>query len=498
MSMMQMLLGAGGAPAESYWWRYASSGYGILSDWRESLGVDSNGNVHVIGAQTTSSTNWYGKFDKDGTLETSKSFTGNSGLSGIMIDSSDNIYIADSAAKSGVYQASNFFVTKYNSSLVAQYEKEAGSDGDTYGAGGNPWKRYDTIYACATNGTLTYLGGYFGLGNTVGKNAGLLCLDSSGDLVDNSGTKWAHWMYPGDGSQGDPTYIYGLAMDSSGGCYYVGQSRYNGHNSAMIGYWRNAATYADTSPNWHKNLKRDNTTNTQCEFYKCAVDSGDNVIAVGKINLGGAWNCMIQKYNSSGTLQWEDTLGGGFPTNFASVAVDSDDNIYVGGWSERTEHGVSGGYTIPSSNTITKYNSSGTLQWMRVFSMDGGTEATGAKSIKVVGDVIYCGLVERCTEFPSNNNAAFILKVPTDGSLTGAYPGDAGDAADGTLIYGTGVLGSGGTEHATAAQYATASQWPMQVQTAATWGQVTTQEDTDGSFSVANLTVSDVGGSAIE
>ena len=501
MSMMQMLLGAGGAPAESYWWRYMSGGgYGKLTVYGNNLAVDGNGNVYAVGMQTTSATNWWTKLDKDGTTEISKTAGGNSGLSGILTDSSDNVYIVDSMAKNMTGlggNATNFYVTKYNSSMVTQWETEAGSDPSTYGGGGN-YKRFDTPFASATNGTLTYIGGYWGLGDTVGKNAGLVCLDSSGDIVDNSGTKWAHWMYPGDGSQGDTTYIYGIAIDSSGGCFYAGQSRYAGYDSAMIGYWRNADTYGDTSPNWHKNLKRDNTANTQCYFQDCAVDSSDNVIAVGRISLGGTWNCMIQKYNSSGTLQWEDTLGGGFPTRFECVAIDSDDNIYVGGWSERTEHGVSGGYTIPSSNTITKYNSSGTLHWMRVFSMDGGTESEGVKHIEVVGDAIYCGLYERTSEFPNNNAAAFILKVPTDGSLTGAYPGDDGDAADGTLIYGTGVLGSGGTEHATAAQYATAAQWPMQVQTAATWGQVTTTQPSPASYSFSDYTPSDVSGSTIE
>ena len=86
--------------------------------------------------------------------------------------------------------------------------------------------------------------------------------------------------------------------------------------------------------------------------YAVATDSSDNVYVAGSRSTS---NGIIAKYNSSGTLQWQRTLASDSRATIESVAVDSSGNVIVAGY-----------YQFSAANTfahITKYNSSGTLQW---------------------------------------------------------------------------------------------------------------------------------------
>ena len=81
----------------------------------------------------------------------------------------------------------------------------------------------------------------------------------------------------------------------------------------------------------------------------------------------GNIKCFTAKFNSSGTIQWQRTLDGSTQHDRGTgIAVDSSGNVYIAGFGAWTS-GKS--YEI----LIAKYNSSGTLQYQRTLGGGGNT-----------------------------------------------------------------------------------------------------------------------------
>lgn len=111
------------------------------------------------------------------------------------------------------------------------------------------------------------------------------------------------------------------------------------------------------------------------ETYALAIDSADNIYISGKSFDSGEGNgdFIIAKYNSSGTIQWQRVLGGASPETPRGLFADSLDNIYLTGYTSSAGEGSSDMF-------IAKYNSSGTIQWQRVL---GGSSLDRFKSVVV-------------------------------------------------------------------------------------------------------------------
>ena len=130
----------------------------------------------------------------------------------------------------------------------------------------------------------------------------------------------------------------------------------------------------------------------------CFYDSSGNVYSGGY----HASDNYFVKMNSSGTLQWVKTFGGGqaFPNN---GAVDSVGNVY----------------TQVNNGTVAflvKFNSSGTVQWQRTI--------YGAASTSNCGTVVVLSDNFLFVTFSASDGSgvnAYPMVVPTDGSKTGTY-----------------------------------------------------------------------------
>jgi uncharacterized delta-60 repeat protein len=171
-------------------------------------------------------------------------------------------------------------------------------------------------------------------------------------------------------------------------------------------------------------------------FDAVATDSADNAIVAGYTfsNTAGSADCVIGKYNSSGTQQWLRRLGGTGFDRFSSVAVDASNNIIAVGSSASVVSGI----TVA---LVVKYNASGTVLWSRRLNESGVSSTLVTVAVDSNDDIIVVG-------------GALIAKYDTSGTLLwardllgGILSSVAVDSADNIIAAGrTTVVGAGGND----------------------------------------------------
>ena len=92
---------------------------------------------------------------------------------------------------------------------------------------------------------------------------------------------------------------------------------------------------------------------------------------------------LLAKFSSSGTVQWQKTLGGRRDDYGYSVAVAPDGSVYVCG--ETTSAGAGNNDFL-----LAKFSTSGALQWQKTL---GGSSYDDGRSVAVApdGSVYVCG-----------------------------------------------------------------------------------------------------------
>lgn len=165
--------------------------------------------------------------------------------------------------------------------------------------------------------------------------------------------------------------VRNLAVDSSGNVIVVGYGSLAPFYSFIIKYDSNGTLQ------WQRQL-----VETSGAAYGVITDSADAVYIGGVDSSGSNQYGYVAKYNSSGTLQWQrklsDTSVGGF-AYVQSLTKDSSNNIYAVGY------GYNGSIYY---STIVKYNSSGTIQWQRRYTISSAANA-GANDVAVDASNVY-------------------------------------------------------------------------------------------------------------
>jgi uncharacterized delta-60 repeat protein len=265
----------------------------------------------------------------------------------------------------------------YNGSanaIDAAYVVAADRDGNIYVAGQSQGKNsgYDIVtikYNSA--GTQQWIASYDGpghgndgatdiaidpFGNVVvtGFSYGGFSSDSDYVTIKYNPAGVRQWVARHNGTANARDFATALAIDGSGNIYVTGYSyNYNSYNNWSHHYGTikyNPSGAQQWIRTYHFN--RDGATSI-------AVDKMGNVYVTGVSGSGaGTWDYATVKYNSSGVEQWVVRYNGeGNDEDWgAALALDSQANVYVTGYSKGNGSGF-------DAATI-KYSSSGIAQWV--------------------------------------------------------------------------------------------------------------------------------------
>ena len=349
---------------------------GSDNDRANDVAVNSSGDVYVVGQTAStgagSNSGWIGKFDSQATEQWQRTLgsTNSDRFEQVSLDSSDNVYVDGYSQGVGQGQYDGVIV-KYNSSGTLQWQRTLGGSSQDF-----------LIGSIADSSGNVYVAGQTSSTGQGSYDALFAKYNSSGTL------QWQRTC--GDSNSG---VARGAGLDSSDNLYTAG---YQGTNTNVFKY-NSSGTFQ-----WAKQLEVGDAQDI-------AVDSSGNSFIVGQ-HSGGGPHLRIHKRNNGGDFQWQKTLGGTGTTYGYGICLDSSGNIYVVGETNVEGAGI-------QDVLILKYNSSGTLQWQRTL---GGTGADYGIGIAHdgSGNVIIAG---RTYSAGAGNADILIAKLPDDGSLTGTY-----------------------------------------------------------------------------
>ena len=372
---------------DPYWFaNFGGSGSGRGAG----IAHDSSGNVYIVaGTSITGSQDpVIVKYNASGVIQWQRTLGGTNTDYGFEIDtdSSGNVYIVGETNSAG-QGGGDFLIAKYNTSGVIQWQRVLGASGTDTGYG-----------ITVDNSGNVYVSGSTGGGGGANYNILIAKYDTSGAI------QWQRAL-----SDSNDLRARDIVVDSSGNLYNVSVASHQGQGS-----WDTLIIKYDNSGNlqWQRVLGASSN-----DFgYGIAVDSSSNVYVCGSSYGTGAGmqNLFVAKYNSSGSIQWQRTIGYSSTNTYGNgVDVDSSGNVYVAGYTDATGAGNSQDY---ARSLIAKYDTSGTLQWQRTF-----------------GQSTFSGLTEEITVDSSDNfyitgysdsgQKGLIVKLPGDGSETGTYSG---------------------------------------------------------------------------
>jgi uncharacterized delta-60 repeat protein len=316
-------------------------------DAATSIAVDTTGNVYVTGSSPDSLTAGdYAtiKYDEYGNELWVILFDGPVGgedaATAVAVDSAGNVYVTGASRDS--LTADDYATIKYDPAgselWVARY------DASTLDLNDRAWAT-----AVDTAGNVYVTGQTF---------VSDVSSDYSTLKYDSAGFKMWSARYDGPGNGVDAAYD--LDVDPAGSVYITGESEGNGtdYDYATIKY------DVDGNETWV--ARYDGPSNLEDHSYAMAVDSAGNVYTTGASEGSGTgYDYATIKYDAYGSEIWVARYNG--PGNIAdyaeAIAVDSNGNVYVTGYSNGT--------TSASDYATIKYDALGNEIWVARYNGPG-------------------------------------------------------------------------------------------------------------------------------
>jgi hypothetical protein len=358
-----------------------------------SIAADSSNNIYITGYTSLNDPGYFNtiliKISQNADIQWQRSL-GNSTTyeygNGVGVDSSGNAYIAGTADF-------DYLIAKYDTLGNLQWQRRLANA--TY-------TQYCSDATADASGNIYITGAMIDPAG-VTLNKAIIKYNTSGTL------QWQRSL----GSNANNEYGYSIAVDPGGNSYICGTTD-TGFSSAnfdiLIAKYNTSGTIQ-----WQRTLGgAGGGTNDQFS-YGIAADPGGNSYICGSTTSGSlnGSNTIIAKYNTSGTLQWQRTLGGASINEVArSIAVDSSNNVYICG-----DTNIDGG--ARDASFLAKYDTNGNIQWQRNFVNDNYDHAIYGIAVdsNIINSIYFVGYYSQAAA----NNRILIVKVPADGSLTGSY-----------------------------------------------------------------------------
>ena len=330
---------------------------------------------------------WVVKLNASGSIEWQRSLGGSSSDWAYSIRQTfDGGYIvagysfSNDGDVSGNHGYVDYWVVKLNSVGEIEWQKSlGGSDED---------KAY-SIYQTSDSGYIVSGCSESNDGDVSGNHGAydywVVKLNSSGSI---------EWQRSLGGSGND--YAYSIQQTGDGGYIVAGYSYSNdgdvsGNNGASD-YWV-VKLNSSGSTEWQRSLG--GSVNDYARSIQQTGDGGYIVAGYSFSNDGdvsgnnGASDYWVVKLNSSGSIEWQRSLGGSAHDEAYSIYQTSDSGYIVAGSSESNDGDVSGHHGTPGDSIdywVVKLNSAGSIVWQRSL---GGSDWDEAYSIHQTTDYGY-------------------------------------------------------------------------------------------------------------
>jgi hypothetical protein len=356
-----------------------SSGSYYLSGSTNYTSADSNG-LYLVGGDTSAGR--FQKIDNDGTLAFQIATANYVNSPGDSTQYYTVLYIDGSNNK---YTGGYFSGPAGNASWITKYS----SSGSLTWSTNINYLIYDMFAITTDSSGNVYFGGKknSSTGFDGAQRFAMASLNSSGDTI-----RWQNDYGTGAGIAG--TFGYGLSTYSTF-LYAVGIH----YNTSYV------------QKGWLTKFSQ-SAGGIQTEYIYSDGSRFTSLIqnASGDCYIGGSLNSptrtLILKTDASGTKQWGTTITNNYTTT--KIAMDSSENIYA--ICRSTD----------SILNISKYNSSGTIQWQRNLTFPS-TITDGSISITPTGDIF---IATQARDSGLTRYYPFVALLKPDGSGTGTYTVD--------------------------------------------------------------------------
>lgn len=353
-------------------------------DNARSLALDQSGNIYIAGTLYNPNKYVVAKYDSRGDLQwmTSTPTSQQNSLKSVAIDDNGNVYAAGLTMtvkynSSGIFQWSRADTSEamalYQDKIIVSGKKKT----RMYDSLGNTiWIKPDTVFAycisVSSSGNIYVAGDYSFSSNT---NYVTIKYNQAGQKK---------WQRTYDGPIHGTDNANSIALDQNENVYVTGRclkSSNNDYDFATVKYDSSGVEQWA----WRYGL------NLSDEAEKVIVDNAGFVYVSGSINSGSTNYSIIDfatvKYSPSGELLWEATYNGtgNHVDRIRDMAIDSDGNIYVTGFSVGPDH---------EDIATIKYDSSGTVKWVERYNGPANVnDESYAIIVDPIGNVYVAGEV---------------------------------------------------------------------------------------------------------
>ena len=176
------------------------------------------------------------------------------------------------------------------------------------------------------------------------------------------------------GTTGNSVVGYATITDSANNVYACGNDDTVYPNEQFIVKYNSSGIVQ-----WQKGLSIFGSGAKAIKF-----DSSGNIYTIGTYQKINVFDVYLSKYEPTvGQIQWQVSLHSGGNMGGNALAIDSSNNIYAGGGINSSYGGV---YLI-------KYNTSGAVQWQKIFGSTGANDGNTIRSMAVdsSGNIYTCG-----------------------------------------------------------------------------------------------------------